>query len=306
MIDYEHYLNEKMPQLRIISQTQWDYLKYSNAIDWIDENFCNDDEGRYYAVKILLNLIYYSKRDIEKLLNFGLYEKIYGEIVKNELIQNNNIYIPYSEAEAKIFSLKQLSFFVPLLDSDKPSESGNSIIGDLVHKNDISEMQVDFHWNITEEKLKNFKILIFVDDCVGSGTQLKNFWNSEKTENIRNICNKYDIKVYYLVLVGYDKSLEVLKENKNLQDITVIVCDVLSDKNRIFSPENMMWNKEEDEMEKAIQYFERIRKERGVSFLGFKKLDFAVILHDRLPNWTLPLFWKEMNGWKCLLKRKTT
>lgn len=306
MIDYQHYLDEKMPQLRVIVQTQWDYLNYSNVIEWIDENFSNDIEGRYYAVKILLNLIYYSKKDIEKLLWFGLYEKIYGEIVKGELLRNSNLYIPTSEADAMIHELQQHSFFVPLLDSDKPSESGNSVIGDLVHKNGISEDQVDFHWNITEEKIKNYKLLIFVDDCVGSGTQLKTFWNSEKIEKIKNLCTKYKIDVYYLVLVGYDRNLEKLKETAELNGIKVVVCDILSDKNRIFSEENMMWNKEDGEMGKTIQYFERVRKEKGVSFYGFKKLDFAVILHDRLPNWSLPLLWKEMNGWKCLLRRKTT
>ena len=304
MTDYQQYLDEKVHQLRIVSQAQWDYLKYSNVSEWLDDNFKNDVEGKYYATKILLHTIYYSKKDIEKLLNFGLYEKIYGETIKTELIAAQNIYISNSEAEAKVNELKKASFFVPLLDSNKPSESGNSVVGDLVHKLNISEKQVDFHWNITDEKLKDCKILIFVDDCVGSGNQLKNFWNSSKTSNLKAICKKYNIKVYFLVLLAYNKSIDILMSSGKLENVSVIVCDILTDKNRVFSENNNMWDG--TERESAITYFEKIKKERGVHFSGYKNLDFAVILHDRLPNWSLPIFWKEMTGWKALLKRKSS
>ena len=306
MNTHQDFFNEKIPQLRVLLSTQWDYLKYSNVIEWLDDNFNNDVEGKYYALKILLNLIYYSKRDLEELLDFGLHEKIYGEIVKEECLNNLNIYIPTSEAEANVNKLKELSYFVPLLDSNKPHESGNSVIGDLVHKISVNESQVGFHWDIKEEILQKFKLLIFVDDCVGSGSQLKKFWNSTEIEKVKVICEKHDIKIYYLVLIGYDKKLEILKKDGELRGIEVVVCDILSDKNRIFSNENTIWDKTNKEMQNAIIYFEKIRKERGVSFLGFKKLDFAVILHDRLPNWSLPILWKEMDGWKCLLRRKTS
>tara|TARA_R110002051_G_scaffold201693_1_gene268481 strand:+ start:16366 stop:17286 length:921 start_codon:yes stop_codon:yes gene_type:complete len=306
MNTYQDFFNDKVPQLRVLLSTQWDYLTYANVIEWLDDNFKNDSEGRYYALKILLNLIYYSKRDLEELLDFGLHEKIYGEIVKEEYLNNHNIYIPTSEAEAKVNELKEHSYFVPLLDSNKPHESGNSVIGDLVHKISVNESQVGFHWNIKEEFLQKFKLLIFVDDCVGSGSQLKKFWNSTEIEKVKVICQKYDIKIYYLVLIGYDKKLEILKKDGELKGIKVVVCDTLSDKNRIFSNENTIWDKTNNEIQNAVKYFEKIRKERGVSFLGFKKLDFAVILHDRLPNWSLPILWKETDGWKCLLRRKTS
>jgi hypothetical protein len=81
---------------------------------------------------------------------------------------------------------------------------------------------------------------------------------------------------------------------------------LLSYKNRVFSEDNIIWEKETNEKEKAIEYFEKIKKIKGVSFLGFKNLDFAVILHDRLPNWSLPILWKDTLCWKNLLKRKTS
>jgi hypothetical protein len=305
MIEYQQYIDEKIHQLRIVSNVQWDYLNFKDLSNWLDDNFGNDLEGRFYGLKILLHTIYYSKKDLEKLLIYGLNEKIYGEKIKFDLIQNGNIYLSNSETETLVNNQKNLTLFIPLLDSDKPHESGNTLIGDLVHKLDVSEHQVDFHWNVDEDKLKNFKIVIFVDDCLGSGNQLRRFWNSKKIVELKSLFIKYEIEVYYLVLVGYDKSLIKLNERQNLKGIKVVICDILTEKNRIFSIDNIIWDNAE-EMNRVITYFEGIAKERGINFFGYKNLDFAIILHDRLPNWSLPIFWKEMVGWKCLIRRKTT
>lgn len=305
-MEHQQYLDDKMHQLRIVCQSQWDYLKYIDLSNWLEDNFADDVEGKYYATKIILHTLYYKKKDIEKLIEYGLNEKIYGEIVKAELIQQGNIYISNSEALGRVNALKEASFFIPLLDSNKPHESGNGIIADLVHKQYFSANQVDYHFNVNEEKLKTYKILVFVDDCVGSGNQLKKFWNTSEIQKIKDICITYGIKIYYLVLVGYDKNLEILKEENKLVGIEIVVCDLLSDKNRIFSDENIIWDKSTNEKEKAIEYFEKLKRTRGVSFLGYKKLDFAVILHDRLPNWSLPILWKETLNWKNLLRRKTS
>lgn len=305
-MEHQQYLDDKMHQLRVVCQSQWDYLNYSDLLNWLEDNFADDVEGRYYATKILLHTVYYKKKDIERLIEYGLDEKIYGEIVKAELICNGNIYISNSEALSKVNALKESTFFIPLLDSEKPHESGNSIIGDLVHKHYFNKEQVDFHFKVDEEKLSKYKILVFVDDCIGSGSQLKKFWNSEPIQKIRRICETYKIKIYYLVLVGYNKNLEILKKENKVEGIEIVVCDLLSDKNRVFADDNIIWNNDDKEREKAILYFEGIKKNKGVSFTGFKKLDFAVILHDRLPNWSLPIFWKDKLGWKNLLRRKTS
>jgi hypothetical protein len=306
MREYQQYLDEKLHQLRAVCLCQWDYLTYADLNTWLEDNFHDDLEGRYYATKILLHTLYYKKKDLEKLLQHGLDELIYGEIVKKQLIKDGNIYLSNSEALARVNKLRDATFFMPLLDSDKPHESGNSVIANLVHKQYISSDQVDFHWNINEEKLKNYKILVCVDDCVGSGNQLRKFWKSPRVIEIKRACDRLGIQIFFLVLLGYDKNLSRLKKEEKLLGIEIVVCDLLTDKNRVFSTENILWDKESNEREKAISYFENLKKRKGINFLGYKKLDFAVILHDRLPNWTLPIYWKEMAGWKYLLKRKSS
>lgn len=305
-MDHQQFLDEKMHQLRVVCQSQWDYLKYADLEKWLTDNFQNDIEGRYYATKIILHTVYYTKKDLENLLNYGLNEKIYGVIIKECLVDNKNIYIANSDGEARVADLKRKSFFVPLLDSNKPHESGNGIIGDLVHKLDVKENQVAFHRDITEELLDGYKILIFADDCIGSGNQLKKFWNSEDIKVIREICTRKNIAVYYLVLLGYEENVKRLLASGKISDLNVVVCDLLTDRNRVFSEANIIWDKNTNELNLAKDFFTKVRKEKGASFLGYKNLDFAVILHDRLPNWSLPIFWKKSSNWSILLKRKTS
>jgi hypothetical protein len=305
MTEYQQYLDEKLHQMRAVCLSQWDYVTYADLNTWLEDNFNDDLEGRYYATKILLHTLYYKKKDMEKLLQHGLDELIYGEMVKKQLVEEKNIFLAPSEALARVEKYKESTLFMPLLDSNKPHESGNTMISSLVHKlNNVKPEQVDFHWNIDKEKLSKYKTLICVDDCIGSGNQLKRFWKSEKILQIRKMCEELGVKIFYLVLIGYDKNLSKLKEAKELTGIEIVVCDLLTDSNRVFAPENIIWSKKEDERQKAIDYFEKLKKRKGISFLGFQRLDFAVILHDRVPNWTLPILWKEVVGWKYLVKRK--
>jgi hypothetical protein len=307
MMDYDRYVDDKYPQLRVVCDTLWDYLSYGNARNWILDNFKNDSEGAYYALKILLHTVYYRLEDMESLIKHGLYDKIYGDFYRLSLLDRGNIYEVKSVSESVIKGYKSKSTFVPLLDSVKPSESGNIFVGQLVHKLGVRESQVHFPRDLGEEELDGTEFLIFVDDCIGSGNQLKRFWNSTEVKRIRRICDSTKIKIYYLVLLGYSKNVNKLEEKGDLDGIKVVVCDILTDRNRVFSDESIVWDSHE-ERDKAMNYFNEIRMQKGVSFLGYRKLDFAVILNDRIPNWSLPLFWKgsDNTDWKPLIKRKTS
>ena len=304
--EMSEYVEKNIPVLKLIVQSQWDFIKFTDVQKFIDSNFKNDVEGKYYTLKILLHLIYYNKQDIIELIKFGLYEKIYGDEYRNQLIANANIFIGKTDNIAAINDYKKLSFFAPILGSGKPSESGNTMISDLVHSLDISDTNVDYHYNITREKLKGKKVLIFVDDCLGSGVQLKTFLKSDSVKKLLLLAMALNVKVFCLIIVGYQKNVDRLKKVLALRNIQLVVSELLNEKHRIFSTENVVWSKEFDELGQALIYFQKIQKEKGIGYQGFKKLDFAIVLHNRTPNWSLPLFWKTGAEWNILIQRKTS
>ena len=304
--EMEEFIERTTPVLKLIVQTQWDFVSFPQVQRWLDFNFKNDVEGRFYALKILSNLIYYTQQDIIDLLRFGIFEKIYGEVYKEILIQNGGYYNSATEKISAIQQYKNSSLFCPIMNSKKPYESGNVMISNIVHHLEIAESNADFHWNLSQEKLEKCQFLIFVDDCFGSGGQLKKFFNTEEIKNILLLGKKFNFQIYCLALVGYKKNYSSLKYKLEENNIKLITCELLSEKHRIFSEESIVWNNRNSEQLNALSYFKKLQKDKGIGYVGFKKLDFAIILHNRTPNWSLPIIWKKTQDWSNLLQRKSS
>lgn len=301
----EKYVSERLPQLKTVCRTLWEYISHIEVREWLDFNFKNDIEGRYYSLRILLHTIYYGKKDIENLLHYGIYEKLLGRLYKEKLINEGNIHTTQRDAEVGIKKLRDSTFFIPLVDSDKPSESGNTLISDIVHKLEINKSQVAFPKDIVEESICNYKTLAIIDDCLGSGQQLSDFWNSDNMKKIKGLCEKYTIDVYFIVLVAYEDNIINLQVEGDLLGLKIIICDKLTNKNRIFSNESIVW-RDKTELEGAKEYFRRLMEITNTQIFGHADLDFAVILYNRVPDWSLPIFWIENAEWRFLIKRKNS
>jgi hypothetical protein len=303
--DMKLYFSNKSALIRIICRTkQWSGVKESDISDWIHFNF-PDDIGKYLAVKILLHSLYYSEDNVIALLEHGIYNEILGEEAKASFVSGKNIYILPASAEGEIKVKIAKTLFVPLLDGNKPSESGNSIARCLTTKLQIPSENISFHFLLDPSQLSSYERVIIVDDCIGSGSQLDKFWN-ESFENLRNEVLKLGIDVYYLSLIGYADQVFQLQLAGALQGLKIVICDRLEEHNRTFSISNILWNNSSEELDMAINYFNEIEKKFGVPRLGYNGYDFSVFIHNSVPDWSLPIFWMENSDWKPLLKRKNS
>ena len=146
--------------------------------------------------------------------------------------------------------------------------------------------------------------IIIVDDFVGSGKQFSEFWEEAEMRSgklLRNWCRDNGITAYYLALVGYENTL--IQLNSDFSDISIIFAETLSDYHRVFSDQSFCWdNKDEQETVKSV--LETELNKYSIKLLGFDGLDFAVATSDTIPDWSLPLFHKNINGWKMLMERK--
>ena len=304
--DMQLYCSNKSSLIRIICRTnQWSGLREGDVNDWLHNNF-QDIQGKYLATKLLLHSLYYSEENLVALLYEGIFNLILGQEVKQQLFESNNIHELLSVVNSQIREKIRSTLFIPLLESERPNESGNAITRYLTHKLKIPTPNVDFHFNIDEDKLDAFERIILVDDCIGSGNQLNAFWNlNDKIKKIKTIGNSKGIVFYYLALIGYENAVLDLQIDGNLLGLKVIICDKLQDSNRIFSSSNNIWA-DNAELNFCIKYFENVEKKFGVKRLGYNELDFAVFVHNTTPDWTLPIFWAENSDWRPLLRRKNS
>lgn len=293
----------------MLTQQQWSGLTKSDIDSWLNNFKELSHEERELVYKLLTNLIYFSENDVADALEKGVYDCLSYSVILNKQklskfsLSTNALKNVHKENINK-------ACFVPLLDSGAPHESANNICRTLVQQGIIPDERSKFIYQVPD-LLKTGQVnnLIIVDDCVGSGDQLRTFWEKTRIDidgsslSIKELCHKYSVKANYLTLFGYNKSIETLR--KELSDLNIICVRELNDQHRVFSDSSYIW-KNDEEKAKALDLFDSLAKNAGIPTYGYKKLDFAFVMHKTIPDWTLPIFWKENSDWNLLLRRKNS
>lgn len=293
----------------MLNQRQWSGLTSVNTDNWLRNFHDQPIEKQYYAYRLLTNLIYISENDIVDALRAGVNQCLSKQAILTKQKQNNFTLSAHTLSKISDECISK-ACFVPLLDRDSPHESGNNMSRSLVQEGIITDKQSVF---IKDAPLLfkegNYKQLVIVDDCVGSGDQLRGFWPNTIVEDngipmtIKSLCQKYDVTANYLTLFGYVKSVEKLK--REFPELNIFCVRELSEEHRVFSDTSYVWE-DKEERDNAIAYFEETVQNAGIQLLGYSQLDFAFIMHKTIPDWSLPMLWKKNANWELLLRRKNS
>jgi hypothetical protein len=283
---------------------QWDGLTRHEVDCWL-ENFSDTLEGQYYSIRLLNQLLYYSERDMENLLREGIFHRVLGKKVLLEHQLSKNFKTSQQELEFEFTGCLEKALFVPLLDSCAPHESGNQISRILVNRLGVKPQNVIFTQNITSLHV-SYENLIIVDDYIGSGNQCRDFWTNATVNDgtpLRVWCSGNQVEPSYVALIGYVNSLHNL--SNELPDLSIYCIETLQDEYRVFGKDTIYWS-DDAEREDAIAYFKSITDTQGIPLFGYNELDFALIMHQNIPDWSLPLFWKGTTDWPILMRRKNS
>lgn len=290
-------------------QQQWSGLTQAEVNLWLQNFRTLGIEEMELVYKLLVNIIYFSEKDLESVLREGVYNCVgYKSVLEK---QKNSQFETSSRALETTYKdeLKR-TCFIPLLDSNSPHESGNFVARLLVQRGIIDATQSMFIDDAaTAIKSGEFSRVVIVDDCVGSGQQLETFWNFQTVTDggalvsIRDFCKKYGVKANYLTLFGYNNNIERLQ--KELTELKVFCARLLSDEHRVFGKISYIWD-DEEELQKALELFATLCETAGIPLYGYRDLDFAFIMHNTIPDWSLPLFWKRNADWNLLMRRKNS
>ncbi|MDD3173089.1 MAG: hypothetical protein PHF63_05450 [Herbinix sp.] len=293
----------------MLSQQQWSGLTKIDVEKWLSNFRELQPKEMILVFKLLTNLIYFSEKDVLEALKEGIHNCLfYNVILEKQKAANFNLSQHALSAITKLELRK--TCFIPLLDSDSPHESGNYVTRMLVQHGLIQPNQSMFlNKIVTEIRKQNFSRLVIVDDCVGSGDQLKGFWNTAVVNDkgnlilLKDFCTQNDIDANYLTLFGYNKSIDELKQT--FIDLKICCVRELSDVQRVFANNSYIWSNE-NERNEALMLFNDMTGNCGIPLYGYKGLDFAFIMHQTIPDWSLPLLWKENADWKLLMRRKNS
>lgn len=280
---------------------QWSNITPLEYKHWL-ANFDSIPDGQYIACRLLNHMLYYSERDVVKLILDSIDSIFSQEIVLPLQLEKNFSSLP-SENEFAISEAIKRTLIVPISLYNDPGDSGPYIMR-IIH-NKFKPVIPSCHvFNMLYSMNTQYDRLIIVDDFIGSGDQFSEFWEEAEIKDgklLRNWCNENGIKTYYLSLIGYKKSVMTL-QNK-YQDVIFICAEELLDTHRVFEQAGFCWS-DIDELNSVREQLTEELKKYGILLMGYKGMDFAVSTHDTMPDWSLPLFHKNINGWKMLVERK--
>lgn len=304
------YINKCKEYINFMfSQQQWSGLTQSEVNLWLQNFNTLSIEEKELVYKLLVNVIYFSEKDIESVLREGVYNCVAYNVILEK--QKNSMFETSPRALATTYEdeLKK-SCFVPLLDSNSPHESGNFVSRILVQRGIIEEKQSMFIEEVPSALNSGmFNKIVIVDDCVGSGQQIEDFWSTKTVLvdkiylTISDICKKYGVSANYLTLFGYNKNIERLQNQ--FSELKIHCARLLYDEHRVFCDNSYIWTSA-DEMKEALELFTVLCQNSGIPLYGYMGLDFAFIMHNTIPDWSLPLFWKSNSDWNLLIRRKNS
>lgn len=279
----------------LISSRQWTGFGERELNIWID-NFSQIVDGEYIACRLLNECIGYSEKDIVPMIKGAIDSILVNEIILPKQIETGFSCIK-SDMEYALKNGLSRTLFVPLSVNNVPGESANSIIrlltqqmGNMINKQFQFEIQDDCE----------YERIIIVDDCIGSGEQFNNFWEDAEIHShkkMRDWCNSKGIRVYYVVLIGFDETINNLQET--FSDITIICVEKLKDHHKVLD----ILKKDAIFKEREQEFFEYLNQ-CNIQILGFNDMQFAVFIHNNIPDWSLPVFYKKREFWEPLLRRK--
>ena len=283
-----------------VEARQWTGFDINKLNRWI-QNFAETENGKYYACKILNRVVGYSEQDIVQMLIEGIDRIMHIEAVLPLQCEKEFSSLT-SELDYCVKEALEKTLFSPLLVQNVPGESGDAMMRILTQKVKPPIKNKMFISDVPDDYM--CKTLILVDDCIGSGEQFETFWEETVMRSgklLRDWCAEKDIHAYYLCLVAYDETINELK-NK-YQDIKIVSIEKISKRHGIFNIDNGVWD-DEDELAEAKREIQCLLQEKGIFLLGYGELDFGIIIHNNIPDWSLPILHKEKNGWKLLVERK--
>lgn len=195
----------------------WSGIDHQSLVSWL-RNF-PDEEGEYYALRLLYRFIYYSEVDTAKLCKHGLLNLLLGRDIMADQI-SNRFNDSSGELNQRLGQELISSRIVPLLDKDKPYESGPLLTRILFQKLQIPGRLIINPGDILEHVYNGCKRIIIIDDCVGSGDQITVFWKRRNMQvgsyrtSLEEMAMKYaDVDFHYLTLVvQWNQELERLNK----------------------------------------------------------------------------------------------
>lgn len=277
-------LPEKERLISILKRTiekSWKIdLEIEAIYNWLSnftgEVFDMEDE-QHLALWLLCNFTFYNEDDVRHLCK-SLYNIFLHQVLEDFSVST-------ADDMGDIVSKIKYSAI------GNASQSGSYLLYDFRHEAGLRIKKFFYPISLTSD---SETIVAFIDDVILTGETAATFFE----ENLQGLKAK---KIYYISLFATDQAIKRLEKN----GIKVIYCSLLSERNKCFSPNSMLFTKYPDLLRPthqiALHYGSKLMTKHP---LGHGDSQFCFGFYYNTPNNSLPIFWSSSNGWKPIFERR--
>lgn len=264
---------------------RWRKINPDDVRAWL-EQFGSPDAQRLMFT-LLKNLRYYSG-------------DVYGIKLQEAYRALAHRYVRFREAN----TIKRGDILVSYLDG--PGKSGSQLAKIFVAQNKIYVGNVVEQAKLADriDAEKDLQAVVCIDDFAGSGrtavTGLRRMW---KSIGAKLVDRKIDF--HFIAIAGFSAAISNLQETADTLGgkIFINVLDLLTDSDRAFSEESLIFDSTEDRL-RARDIAHNIGKTLTSNApLGHNSDQALVIFDTNCPNNSLPILWSNAKGWRPLFER---
>lgn len=285
---------------RLIRSGIWTGIKQTQFNIWLN-NFQNDTE-RYFAACILDVFIYRSEEQTISMMRdlFDLELPSLAVLKQISILRSENLK-PYLRAEPP--QDERPVMIVPVIRMDEPPTKSGPMIARMLKQNlNINQNHIAWPWQVSLWKKKfGTEVVLFVDDLLGTGTQIKRFIHAfNLQESIE------EMACVYCPLVAHEKGVKRVR--KKFPSLSLVAAEHLGSSHSIFDPSTSPFIDSKNTIKDAQDFhsslIERIKGPTTKQSIGYGNLALTYAFSHGTPNNTLPILWWSVPGiWNPLLKR---
>ncbi|VUD62318.1 hypothetical protein TDB9533_03016 [Thalassocella blandensis] len=252
-------------------------------------------EERYLAAIVLDSLAFRSADQTKALMIQGLQRCI------PQLLMNNDYFDKYRGRWLETLSKSSVPIrLVPVLrNGDGPGKSGHVVCREYSRLVGVNNKLIINPQDISAAKADGVKLIVFVDDFLGTGQQFSKFYAQVRGEFDESLTP------VYIPLCAHETGM--YKVRGDFPELylsapeSLSVCDGLFGEDHEVCPDGVNTYSSLKDL-----YIELMRTRLGMDIdepFGYGGLGMVYGFSHATPNATLPLLWSKKNGNICLLNR---
>ena len=277
----------------LIGTNVWSGLHVQRLRTWL-RGFTTPAE-KYLAAHVLDSLVYRSDQQTRAVIT-QLFHRTIPELLRLAAVELQNDLIASLQGQAE----PEIRLVPVIRDEDPPTKSGPEVCRIIKRALHLNAEWFIWPWQVEESLKKGTKIIIFLDDMLGTGNQFVKFLS--RTPEVKRPIPPAKATFIYAPLAAHNSGLQSVRENAPW--IYVNGAEVLDVGTNVFAaPDNVLIDGKNTGLGLRNFYNAFARDRLLKKPFGYGSLGLTYAFEHGTPNDSLPILWQRTPKFEPLLER---